>query len=303
MNRLPDFLLLGTAKAGTSALWLVLKKHPEIFLPNMKEPRFFAIPDGRLPHYGGPEFNDYSVRPTVTTLKRYHALFAQAGDAKAVGEASTVYLYSPDEGIAERIRLSLPRVRLIAILRQPADRAFSNFVHAVDEGYEPELRFEDAWADQERRVRENWSPFLCYRRSGFYAERLRPYLERFDRKQLLILRYEDWRDRPEETLVRVLRFLEVDERYRPKAWPQINRHFLHRSQSVHLWLKHSPSARWIHGLPRPARRIVAGGLNRINRVSPTFRADSRRQVTGTYREDLLRLQERIGMDLSSWMEG
>ncbi|HNX97519.1 MAG TPA: sulfotransferase, partial [Candidatus Aminicenantes bacterium] len=213
MNPLPNFLLLGTAKAGTTALWNALRQHPDVFMPQMKEPRYFAFPGG-VPRFGGPPGNDYSTHSTVTDETEYRALFAGAGAARARGEASTVYLYGPDEGIAERICRAIPAVKLIAILRQPAERAFSNFVHAVAAGWEPRRRFTEAWADQERRVRENWSPFLCYQRSGFYAERLRPYLERFDRKQLLILCYEDWRDRPEETLVRVLRFLEVDDAFR-----------------------------------------------------------------------------------------
>ena len=120
MSRWPNFFIIGAGKSGTTSLYHYLKQHPQIFMSPVKEPKYFAFAGQRL-NYTGP--GDARIVPeTTTTREAYLDLFREAGDQSAVGEASTVYL-GPINGTAQRIAQQVPEARIVAILRQPADRA------------------------------------------------------------------------------------------------------------------------------------------------------------------------------------
>ncbi|HEX6473777.1 MAG TPA: sulfotransferase, partial [Candidatus Limnocylindria bacterium] len=134
IGRLPNFLVIGAAKSGTTALWSLLRQHPQVFMPALKEPHHFAFDaDQPAPQFRGPGANLH--RDAVTGTDAYRALFADAGEALAVGEASATYLYVAAS--VERIRAAIPDARLVAILRQPADRAYSSYLHLKRQGREP----------------------------------------------------------------------------------------------------------------------------------------------------------------------
>ncbi len=290
---LPNFLIIGAPKAGTTALWRVLGQHPQIYVSPRKEPRFFAF-EGGPPPFGGPRRNDYTDLPTVTTWSEYLALFDQAGDARAVGEASTVYLYYPGDRPAERIRHYLPDVKLIAILRHPAERAWSNFVHAVQLDWEPLSDFRRAWDDEPRRIGENWSYFLRYRQNGCYADQLERYFARFSRSQMRIYLYEDWCERRDETLADILRFLQVDDAFRPAQYPRSNVFRMPRSRRLHRLFNRPPLADKL--------RRVTRWINRLNLYRPALPPSLRRQLTAEYRDEILRLQDLLDRDLGHWLE-
>lgn len=298
---LPNFIIIGAPKAGTTALWRVLGQHPQIYVGPVKEPRFFAFEGGR-PQFGGPPRNDYTDLPTVTTWSEYQALFDQAGDAPAVGEASTIYMYYPGDKPAERIRHDLPEVKLIAILRHPAERAWSNFVHAVQLDWEPLSDFRRAWADQPRRIGENWSYFLRYRQNGCYAEQLERYLARFPRSQMRLYLYEDWCGRRDETLADILGFLQVDDAFRPAQYPRSNVFKMPRSRWLHRLFNCSSLAERLRHGPSILRRLTMGAINHLNLYRPALPADLRRQLTAEYRDEILRLQDLLGRDLRHWLE-
>ena len=125
---LPNFLLIGAAKAGTTSLWSYLAQHPEVYLPENKEPNYFAFADAQ-PNCVGPApahvIHELLLKFSVTTWPEYLALFQGRTDQKAVGEASVRYLYVPEA--AARIHERLPEVRLIAVLREPVSRLYSHY--------------------------------------------------------------------------------------------------------------------------------------------------------------------------------
>src|SRR5215210_5286768 len=121
---LPNFIIVGAAKAGTTALYWYLSEHPAVYMSPVKETFYFAYgvdEAGRL-LYGDPEVHRFPVK----TLREYEALFAAAGDASAIGEASPIYLECPQS--AGRIRELIPAARIVASLRQPVDRAYSDYI-------------------------------------------------------------------------------------------------------------------------------------------------------------------------------
>ena len=205
-GRLPDFFVVGHPKSGTTALYEMLRRHPDIFMPDGKEPWFFAseLHERTPPRPEG----------TPSTLAQYRALFAAARPQQRVGEASALYLWSRDA--AQRIAAVAPDARIIAILREPASFLRSLHLQFVQTNIETESELARALALEPAR-REGrsvprhtyWPQALLYSEHVRYAEQLRRYCAHFSREQVLVLIYDDFRSDNEATVRRVLRFLEV----------------------------------------------------------------------------------------------
>jgi hypothetical protein len=126
-GRLPDFLVVGAPKAGTTALHAALAMHPELFLSSVKEPKYYLCGDSPPPAYRGPG-DAHSNREWIWQRQRYVDLFDDAGDEQLAGESTPFYLYHRDA--RRRIASDLPKARLVAVLRDPVERAHSNWAHA-----------------------------------------------------------------------------------------------------------------------------------------------------------------------------
>jgi hypothetical protein len=210
---LPDFLIIGAQKAGTTALYAYLRRHPAITGPSWKEVSYFDRHYGRgAAWYRGNFPNRVRAR------------------GKLVGEASPSYIFHPLG--PERVKALVPEARLVALVRNPVDRARSHYHHEVALGREP-LRFEDALDAEEDRLRGEeerlaadlnyfsrawWSH--AYKSRGRYAEQLERWLAVFPREQLLILPSEDLGGEPERTHARVLDFLGAAP-HRLNAYPRV----------------------------------------------------------------------------------
>jgi hypothetical protein len=205
---LPDFFIVGHSKSGTTALYEMLRRHPQIYLPAGKEPWFFAeeLHERTPPRPEG----------TAQTLEEYMALFAGATAEQRVGEATALYLWS--QTAAESIAAVQPGARIIAILREPASFLRSLHLQFVESYVETEVDFRKALAlEQPRREGREiprytyWPQTLLYSEHVRYVEQLRRYRDRFGAEQMLVLVYDDFRAENEATVREVLRFLEVDD--------------------------------------------------------------------------------------------
>jgi hypothetical protein len=208
-TKMPDFFIVGHPKCGTTALYEMLRSHPQIFMPELKEPWFFAQ-DMR------PRFQPVRQAPTPQNLPDYLALFAGAGPDQRAGEASSTYLLSHDA--AGHIAEVIPGARIIAILREPA--AFLRSLHQqlLKTHVESKKRLgaamalEPARREGRRIPRGSHRPqLLLYSDHVRYAEQLRRYHEVFPREQVLVLIYDDFRADNEGTVRTVRRFLGVDD--------------------------------------------------------------------------------------------
>ncbi len=293
----PNFLLIGAQKCGTEALYNALRQHPDIFMSPNKEPFFFVM-DGRPPEYRIP--SPGYARWLVWEWERYLGLFEGAAGQKAIGEASAIYLssYFP-ERTAERIRRRLPGARLIAVLRQPADRAYSAFNYYNARGLEPLGDFTEALAAEPARIRANEIPDLRHRMNGCYFANLKPFFELFPRERIHVILYEDWEARPGAVLRETFRFLCVDENA-PVEVKRLNVTRRYRSQRLrHVLQGRSRFGRWPEALLPAGFRRVLGRWNESG--VPPLPLEIRRTLTESYREDILALQELIGRDLSRWL--
>ena len=193
---LPDFLIIGAQKAGTTTLYRMLQGHPDVYLPELKEPGFFirAFPDPvrfqtlRRPDDGRTATPIGNRGGGTFTREEYEALFAPGAARRLRGEASTPYLPSPYA--AARIRETIPDARLIVLLRDPVERAYSAYTYNLSRGTEPARSFADAVEDEMRGARNDWIYGWRYLYTGRYAEHLARFLAHFPREQLRVLSFD-----------------------------------------------------------------------------------------------------------------
>ncbi len=300
---LPDFLIAGVPKAGTTALHAALTRHPGLFLPPVKEPKFF-LSDGRPPATGGPG-DVQTYQEHVWRRSDYEALFEPAPPGTSKGEATPFYLY--DHGAHERIARLLPDARLILLLRDPVDRAHSNWTHLWNAGLEPEADFLTACRAEPRRQAAGWAAFWHYVGLGRYGEQVRHLFEVFPREQVLLLRYRDLKDAPAATLDRVCAFLGVPTGVLT-AIPRenVNRHVVH-DNAVNRVLRGllRTGGRFGHRFPVPLRRAARGPLltvlHRRTGVRPVTTARERAALLPLFADDIALLQDVTGERYDDWL--
>lgn len=305
---LPTFLIVGAQKAGTTSLYYALSKHPEIFMSAVKEPAYFVAEDA-LHNSAGPGDRAGQI---VTSLDAYSELFGDAGSARVRGEASTSYLYEP--GAAEKIKNQVPDAKLIAILRNPVDRAYSNFLHLVRDGREPIHDFRAALAQEDQRRSEGWSVSWLYRDKGYYGVQLERYLAHFSRAQFRCYLYEDYDDDPDATVRDIYRFLEVDDTVAQDLSLRLNVGGIPKSRSLQ-WLSRravpppqDPNntrdrrLKWlIDALPGRLR----GGLLKAHSSNlsppPSLPPELRAELMEGYRKDIELVGRLTDLDVSRWL--
>jgi hypothetical protein len=298
---MPTFLILGAGKAGTTALYHYLRQHPDVYMSPKKETNFFAF-EGETPRFRGPG-DDYRVNRSITTLADYQRQFDGVTTEKAIGEASPRYLVH--ENAPARIRHHIPDAKLIAVLRDPVERAYSAYVMYRREGLETCATFAEALAAAEQRIREGWG-WGSYLRVGFYHQQLTRYLDLFDAEQLRIYLYEDFLSRPLEITRQIFGFIGVDESFAPDMAERHNVGGVPRRHVLDALLR--PNRFWglvQRGLPEAQFKRVAVWRERLrkqNRVKAEPLSDGLRQeLIAVYREDICRLQDLIKRDLSRWL--
>lgn len=182
----PNFYVVGAVKAGTTAVYAHLKKHPEVFLPETKEPFYFLSsplpPHLRYEHCTGD-------------LEAYKRLYRGAEGYRAVGDCSASYLW--DEAAAYGIHAVAPNAKIIAVLRDPIDRAYSEYLMAIMNGSESLPLLDALKTDYARKSKDFWLARL-YVELGMYHDQIKRYFDLFGRDQVLVLMFEDLVKRPEQ---------------------------------------------------------------------------------------------------------
>ena len=268
-GRVPDFFILGHPKCGTTALYEMLRRHPQIFMPALKEPAYFAT-DLRS------RFQRKASGPLPVTLAQYLSLFDDAAPEQRVGEASSSYLVST--AAARNIAELQSGARLIAILREPASFLRSLHLQLLQNHIETEQSLRGALALEPARRQGRQIPrrsprpqALLYSERVRYVEQLRRFHELFGRERVLVLIYDDFRAENDATVRRVLRFLEVDPTVpvqASEANPTVRMRSQRLDELVHtLTVGRSPLARAVRApvkalAPRSLRHAALHGIRR-----------------------------------------
>jgi len=315
-QRVPDFFVVGSPKAGTTSLYHMLRGHPEVFMPALKEPRFLA--DDMRPRSGFSDSRHDAGYPT--TLEQYLELFADAGGEQRVGEASTFYLWS--RSAAARIAELQPDARIVAILREPASFLRSLHFMYMNWHVETERSLREAIAlEPVRRDGEHIPPtshrpqLLQYSEHVRYVEQLNRYYEHFSPERVLVLIYDDFRSDNEAAVRRILRFIEVDDQV-PIDLMNVNvtKRTMARSDQLDRALRstsmggsvlaRSAKATVKSLTTQPLRRAALRTIQRRNSVAaPPPPPDERLMVElrERFKPEVVALSELLGRDLvSQW---
>lgn len=300
----PDFLVVGAPKAGTTALHAALAQHPQVFTTTPKEPKFWLCDDAPPPHWCGPG-DRHSQQEWIWRREDYAALFRDAGPGQVRGESTPFYLWS--RSAHRRIAAELPDVRLVALVRDPVDRAYSNWMHLWSDGLEPVDDFEEAFALQDERVDRGYAPFWRYRDLGLYGEQLAHLRSFVDPERILVIRYRDVVDDPAGTVDRACRFLGIEtglvpqiprDNARPFVTPGWRARTLGPVVRTGAALAQFAPPTWWRGASRPLVRLLAG---RGEPYRPPLAPEQRARLLPAFADDIELLGEVAGEDFGDWL--
>ena len=269
----PNFLILGAARCGTTSLHYYLAEHPDVCMSSIKEPNHFLFDES-----GQPCIDDRRiVAKSVPDRARYEKLFTDP--AIAIGEASPLYLYNRETPAL--IHHSIPDARLIAIVREPVERTWSHFVYVNDDlGDETVPAFRAA---VERELELGYQPYRTgthFVRLSAYADQLERYRQKFANEQLLVISYGDLIRRTPETLARICRFLGIDDSFAFDTSVQYNPSSGERSLVARLDRIVRPT------FPYLKRALPASLTGRLARGRAKLRAASRSDAAPPIPDDL-----------------
>lgn len=298
---LPDFFIMGAPKAGTTALHAAIAEHPGLFMSPVKEPKFFLC-DGPPPDKGGPG-DAHSYREWIWQRADYERLFDAAPPSSLRGESTPFYL--ADFDAHRRIHDLIPDARLIVILRDPVDRAYSNWAHLWADGLEPIDDFVTACAEETRRAEAGWAPFWRYLETGLYGRQLQHLYTLFPRDQVHVIRYKSLVDEPRTTLNAICRFLGVEEGLIAEA-PAANvggyvapTTYTRTLQTIFRYGaslgSHFPPQVW-----RKASLPLQWLMQRTPQHRPELRESERAKLLDFFSDDIDLLELETGWDLHQW---
>jgi hypothetical protein len=300
-DQLPTFLIIGAQKSGTTSLYEYMEQHPDVFMSPNKEPHFFAFEGQTLDYRLADGKPAALTRHAVTTLAEYRELFAGAAGETARGEASTLYLAIPHT--AERIHACIPDARLIAILRNPVDRAWSAYLHARRWNAEPEHDFRRALALEPQRIADRWGPLYHYQTLGYYHDQLAPYYALFPREQIRVFRYDDFVARPHDVLRDAFAFIGVEPSFEPDTALRHNVSGVPRSTRIQALLEGNQGLKQIvkRVIPRDLALRGRAVVQRRNLTRPILPAETRNELQALFQDDIERTAELTGLDLAGWL--
>ncbi|ASC69283.1 hypothetical protein XM38_002100 [Halomicronema hongdechloris C2206] len=295
--KLPNFLIIGVQKAGTSSVYHYLKGHPQVYMSPIKEPNFLM-----RDWQSDPTTRVQRNKGKIRTLEAYCQLFQASQDEVAIGEASPNYLFHY-QSAADQIQKYVPQAKLICILRNPVDRAYSDYL----------MHLRDAIHDKPRSLSEQ----IRYRaqqsfiiRKGFYYAPLKHFYTIFGREQLRVYLYDDLCESAVDFMQEIYRFLEVDSSFRPDVSRKAQVAQVPQNQWLNKLLRRENRARRVAATilrplmsPQARHRLRAQllNLNSKDKSQEPLRPEDRQQLIELYREDILKLQDLVHRDLSSWL--
>jgi hypothetical protein len=300
----PDFIIMGAPKAGTTALHAALTRHPDVFMSTPKEPKYWMCDDAPPPHWRGPG-DRHSQQEWVWRRDEYARLFLAAPPTALRGESTPFYLWH--RAAQRRIAEHLPEAKLIAVVRDPIDRAYSNWMHLWSDGLEPVGDFEAAFAHEHRRITAGWAPFWRYAELGRYGEQLAHLYSYVDPSRVLVVRYREIVDDPREVVDRTCAFLGIATGQVETIPHDNSRTFVPPGRRATVLGRVVRSGAWLGQFlpPQVWRRASAPLIARMARAShvarPKLAPDARARLLPTFADDIRLLAQLTGEDFSDWL--
>ncbi len=302
-KNIPNFLIVGAARAGTTALSSYLSRHPQVYISYIKEPKFISSHFLKVPLRGRGD--DFIESFTIKDVREYARLFRGVKNEAAIGEASVENLYYHDQAIPV-IHDYFGDPRIIMTLRNPVDRAFSAYKMMLRDHREY-LSFEDALKEEPKRMESNWEFLWFYRAVGLYYEQVKSYLENFSNVKILL--FDDLQKDALKFVQGVYSFLDIDPSFEPPVNKKLNASVLARGSMYQLLFRTTALSGIIY------KFLALRGISDSQMLSlvEKFRhrksqrkhikmnPETREKLQKHFRDDILKLQDLIGRDLSSWL--
>lgn len=286
---LPNFMIIGVAKAGTTSLYRYLEEHPQVFMCPIKGTNFFGYEDARAWQWtdeGDPPLLQHFQAKTFTA---YEMMFAGASDEIAIGEVSPQYFRCPTA--ARRIHECMPDVKLVASLRNPVDRAFSGFLMRTRRGAAVKNMYDEL------------TPEASHVREGFYYTRMKRYFDLFAKDQIKIYIFEEFKKDPTKVVVDLFDFLGVDKNFVPDTSIRYNPAGVPKNRWLNRLFFDSNLIRIAKMLPGSVQEMIKQVRQQNLKPPPKLPADLRARLLNLYREDILKLEALLDRDLSIWLNG
>ncbi len=285
---LPNFFIVGAPKAGTTSLYFYLKEHPEVFMCPVKEPEFFSYEEIEAQ-------NLYYKKKRVKNVQEYVRLFRDVKNEKAIGEASVSYLFYPE--VPSKIKKLIPYAKIVIILRNPVERAYSHYLMDYKMGY-IEIPFEQAVF---KKTNSKWADlyYQQYVELGFYYKQVKRYLDVFGQKQVLILFNEDLKNNPEKVMRTLYDFLQVRDDFYPDGLKLYNTFEVPKDGIIKKLYS-------FYFLRNSIRKIVPRNyLEKMKKLffdkeKPELSEEVGEYLKKIYKEDIKRLETLLNKDLSGW---
>ncbi|WP_243473386.1 sulfotransferase [Winogradskyella sp. MH6] len=293
---LPNFLIVGAAKAATTTIHEYLKQHPEVFMTEWKEPSFFKFKNKERIKYT----TDKPVK-FITKIEDYKNLFKAASGEKIRGESSTPYLYFYEETI-QNIKETITdyeNIKILIVLRNPIERAFSQYMMKIRDVVE-DLDFMTAIKSEPSRMKNNAHFDFFYVDRGMYYRQVKAYLSIF--KDVKVLLYDDFKQNPDKTLNDILNFLEL-KNFEFKKIKNQNISGKPKSKELAILLKKDffIKRHLKNLLPVKFRKSIKSEIMRNNLQKETISLEAKIYLQEYYKSDIQKLQELINRDLSNWL--
>lgn len=290
-----NFFIVGAAKSGTTSLANYLSQHPNIFIPLIKEPKYFSFDENTFPHHGpGDEIVDANV---VKSKSDYESLYADYDEKVCMGDASVDYLFF--DGVAERIKEYNPAAKIIIVLRNPVERAYSAYMHLVRDGRE-KLSFEDALEKEQERAAQNWEFFWQYREVGMYSSQVKRYYSVFPENQIMVTLFDDFVNDAQGFVNNVASFLEIDSDWEVDTSKRLNESGIPENRILHNIMNKKNYAKsllkWL--IPAATRSILKDKITSRNLKKKSMPDSAREKLLHYYANDVLELEKILKIELS-----
>lgn len=295
----PNFLIAGAARSGTTALAQILSQHPDVFLTDPKETHFFAHVDRKVT-YTAPG-DDLTVnRHLISDPERYYGLYSGAEGHLARGEGSVSSLYLHERSIPAIQNYAAADVKVIAILREPAARAYSSYLYLRGRGFEDRQTFEEALTLESERLAAGYHHMWQLRGMSRYGQQVSAFAEAFgDRFKVLI--FEEYREQPRRHLAELCEFLGVPATFEFQTDIEINRGGQPRS---HLMTR---AMNEIRSLPRMRRLVKAAtpevlreSIRQANLQRPDADTDTFERLQTEFTPDVEQVEKVVKRTIPAW---
>lgn len=294
---IPNLFVIGAARSGTTSLYHYLCRHPQIYVPTKKEIDYFGVGDsGQV--YKGPDADAINSRIT-RTWGEYLAHFDGVSDESYFVDISPWYLYSSKA--AQAIQGKVRDLKIIVILRNPAERAFSHYRLMRKLGLETESSFQKALEIEEGRIRDNWAFGWFYRDVGCYGKQLSRYFSIFDREIIKVVMFEDLQANPSTVMRSIYEFLgvslDVGINYETYNTADLHRYSIVKSMLTSNSLLNNFLKKCID---ESSRRKILGVVKRWNTYKPDIDKKIGKVLRENYEEDIELVENLLERRLDLW---